>query len=80
MAPKHFLDIVPIDNVLFETDFPHTTCLFGNIQETIDAGLGHVEPGVRQKILWDNAASLYRIEDPPPSWRQPAAVLSGERR
>ena len=45
VAPKHFLDIVPIDNVLFETDFPHTTCLFGNIQETIDAGLGHVEPG-----------------------------------
>jgi uncharacterized protein len=80
VAPKHFLDIVPIDNVLFETDFPHTTCLFGNIQETIDAGLGHVEPGVRQKILWDNAASLYRIEEPPPSWRQPAAVLSGERR
>ena len=38
VAPKHFLDVIPIDNVLFETDFPHTTCLFGNIQETIEAG------------------------------------------
>ena len=43
VAPKHFLDQIPIDNVLFETDFPHTTCLFGNIQETIEAGLGHVD-------------------------------------
>ena len=33
---------IPIDHVLFETDFPHTTCLYGNIEETIDRGLGHV--------------------------------------
>jgi predicted TIM-barrel fold metal-dependent hydrolase len=70
VAPRHFLDLVPIDNVLFETDFPHTTCLFGNIQETIRAGLGHVEASVRRKILWDNAASLYHIVEPPDSWRR----------
>jgi predicted TIM-barrel fold metal-dependent hydrolase len=68
IAPKHFLDVVPIDNILFETDFPHTTCLFGNIQQTIENGLGHVEPGVRRKILWENAARLYGIGDPPASW------------
>jgi uncharacterized protein len=75
VAPKHFLDLVPIDNVLFETDFPHTTCLFGNIQETIDAGLGHVTKTVRRKILWENAAKLYQIEEPPESWCQ--ASLTG---
>ena len=69
VAPKHFLDIIPIDNVLFETDFPHTTCLFGNIQETIESGLGHVDARCRRKILWENAARLYHIEDPPESWR-----------
>ena len=68
IAPKHFLDVVPIDNILFETDFPHTTCLFGNIQQTIENGLGHVEPAVRRKILWENAARLYGIVDPPASW------------
>jgi predicted TIM-barrel fold metal-dependent hydrolase len=68
IAPKHFIDQIPIDNVLFETDFPHTTCLFGNIQETIDAGLGHVSETVRRKILWENAAGLYGIEAAPPSW------------
>ncbi len=70
LAPKHFLDLVPIDNVLFETDFPHTTCLFGNIQETIENGLGHLDSNTRGKILWDNAARLYRIKEPPSSWRQ----------
>ena len=47
VAPQHFIDVIPIDNVLFETDFPHTTCLFGNIQETIASGLGHVDASVR---------------------------------
>jgi predicted TIM-barrel fold metal-dependent hydrolase len=68
IAPKHFLDQIPVDNVLFETDFPHTTCLFGNIQETIEAGLGHVDDATRRKILWENAARLYAIEDPPATW------------
>ncbi|MGF7237452.1 MAG: amidohydrolase family protein [Frankia sp.] len=74
LAPKHYLDLIPTDNVLFETDFPHTTCLFENIQETIASGLGHVEDGVRRKILWENATKLYRIEEPPASWRATAGA------
>jgi uncharacterized protein len=69
LAPKHFLDLVPIDNVLFETDFPHTTCLFGNIDATIRENLGHVSDGVRRKILWENSAKLYRIPEPPATWQ-----------
>jgi len=42
IAPKYLLDVIPIDNILFETDFPHTTCLYENIDETIAHGLGHV--------------------------------------
>ena len=64
IAPTHLLDVIPIDSVLFETDFPHTTCLFGNIQETIERGLGHVSEEMRQKIIWGNAARLYGIETP----------------
>jgi predicted TIM-barrel fold metal-dependent hydrolase len=71
-APRHFLDLIPVDNVLFETDFPHPTCLFGDIDQTIAANLGHVAEDVRRKILWGNAAKLYGIEAPPESW--PAAT------
>jgi hypothetical protein len=74
----HTIDLLGPDNVLFETDFPHTTCLFGNIQETIESGLGHVDASVRRKILWENAAALYRIEEPSESWRsEAAAALAG---
>ncbi len=64
IAPTHLLDVIPIDNILFETDFPHTTCLYGNIPETIERGLGHVSEEVRRKILWGNAARLYGIDGP----------------
>ncbi len=74
VAPHHFLDILPVDNMLFETDFPHTTCLFKNIQETIENGIGTIEASVRRKILWDNAAKLYRIEEPSAEWRAKATA------
>jgi predicted TIM-barrel fold metal-dependent hydrolase len=68
-APTFLTEALPIDNVLFETDFPHTACLYGNIQETIDHGLAHATDEVRRKFLWENAARLYGIPDPPPTWR-----------
>ena len=76
LAPKHFLDLMPIDNILFETDFPHTTCLFENIQETISSGLGHVTPGVRRKILWENAERLYKIKAPSAAWLATAGTAA----
>ena len=49
---EDLLDVIPIDNVLFETDFPHTTCLFGNIEETIERARRRRRRRVRRKILW----------------------------
>ena len=67
-APTHLVDTLPIDNIMFETDFPHVSCLYGNIQETIERGLGEAPAEVRRKFLWDNAARLYSIPDPPADW------------
>jgi len=64
IAPTRLLDEMPIDNILFETDFPHVTCLYGNIGETIDAGLGGASEAVRHKLLWANSARLYHVEEP----------------
>ena len=74
VATKHMMDVIPVDNVLFETDFPHTTCLFGNIQETIEHGLGHVDATIRSKILWGNSAKLYGIPEPSEEWRRQASA------
>jgi len=59
-APRHF-DQVGVDNILFETDFPHPTCLYGNVAETIEAGLGSKSESVRGRILYGNSAKLYNL-------------------
>jgi predicted TIM-barrel fold metal-dependent hydrolase len=64
-APAHMLDKIPVDNILFETDYPHPVCLYGDVREKIEAGLGDADPEVRRKLLFDNAAKLYKIKGPP---------------
>jgi predicted TIM-barrel fold metal-dependent hydrolase len=57
------LELYP-DNILFETDYPHPVCLYGNVREKIDRALGDAAPGARHKVLWENAAKLYKIAPP----------------
>jgi hypothetical protein len=54
--------------VLFETDYPHPICLYGNVREKIDAAFGNLEKDVRDKILFGNAADLYDVEAPDREW------------
>jgi predicted TIM-barrel fold metal-dependent hydrolase len=55
------IDVVGEGNVMFETDFPHPTCIYpdplGVVEETISA----LRPETRRKVLGENAAALYRI-------------------
>ena len=64
-APRRLIDKVGVDNILFETDFPHPTSLYGDeVHERIRTGLEDCEESVRRKILWENAEQLYRVEGP----------------
>ena len=65
-APRQLLSSLGTDNILFETDFPHPTSLYGEeVKSRIEGGLGGCEAHVRRKILWDNAAALYKVVPPP---------------
>ena len=55
------IDAVGPERLLFETDYPHPICLYGNVREKIEAGLAGQPDDVRRQILWDNAAALYRV-------------------
>lgn len=59
-----FVDALGADNVLFETDYPHPICLYGNVRDKIEASLAGQPDDVRRKVLWENAAALYRVEAP----------------
>jgi predicted TIM-barrel fold metal-dependent hydrolase len=49
------------DNILFETDFPHPTCLFPNPLETASRNMSALTPAAQRKIMGGNAATLYGI-------------------
>ena len=55
------IESVGVDNVMFETDFPHPTCLYPDSMTLAAKGLEELEPGVRRKVLSANAANVYRI-------------------
>lgn len=50
------------DNVMFETDFPHPTCLYPQPFEKLHEGLSQLSDTERRKILSTNAAKVYNIE------------------
>jgi predicted TIM-barrel fold metal-dependent hydrolase len=66
VAPTKLLGAIPVDRILFETDFPHPTCLYGNVHEKIESSLAGATEEQRRRILWENAAELYRVELPGP--------------
>ena len=58
---QSLVDAVGEDNILFETDFPHPTCLYPAPLDTIEQKMRTLRPESRRKILGENAAKLYRI-------------------
>jgi len=67
-APQRLLDRIGEDKILFETDYPHPVCLYGNVRQKIAAGLNGQPERVQRKLLFENAARLYRVEAPDRPW------------
>jgi predicted TIM-barrel fold metal-dependent hydrolase len=63
-APRELMDSIGVDNILFETDYPHPVCLYDNVREKIDAALGSASRETQRKVLFENAAKLYKVDAP----------------
>jgi predicted TIM-barrel fold metal-dependent hydrolase len=55
------IEAVGEDRILFETDFPHPTCLYPSPLETVAPKMATLAPDVRRKIFGENARKLYRL-------------------
>jgi predicted TIM-barrel fold metal-dependent hydrolase len=62
---RRLLDDLPVDNLLFETDFPHPTCLYDDVAGRVEEAFRGIDGALRRKLLWGNGAKLYGIADPP---------------
>jgi predicted TIM-barrel fold metal-dependent hydrolase len=68
ITSEAIIDRVGEDNIMFETDFPHPTSIYGQeVHDTVESSLGTLSEKVKRKLMWDNAAKLYEIEAPPES-------------
>jgi len=55
------IETVGEDNIMFETDFPHPTCLYPSPVQTVIERLDALPDGVGSKILGGTAKALYRL-------------------
>ena len=55
------IESVGEDCILFETDFPHPTCLYPNPLQSVATKMATLSTGARDKILGENARKLYRL-------------------
>jgi predicted TIM-barrel fold metal-dependent hydrolase len=62
-GPRAAIETIGEDNVMFETDFPHPTCLYPKSQEHITNVLADLDDTVRRKVLRDNAVAVYHLPD-----------------
>jgi predicted TIM-barrel fold metal-dependent hydrolase len=68
-AVHNALDEIGTDRVLFETDYPHPICLYGNeVRQKIDSAFGDLPQEVRDRVLFGNAAELYGVGAPDRPW------------
>jgi predicted TIM-barrel fold metal-dependent hydrolase len=56
--------LLPVDNIMFETDYPHPTCLFGSeVRESLEQNLTALSPGDREKIAYRNAMRCFGLKE-----------------
>ena len=55
------VEAVGEDRIMFETDFPHPTCLYPNPLQAVEEKMATLSAGARDKIMGENARKLYRL-------------------
>ena len=53
------IDMMGEDNIMWGSDFPHPDGVWPDSQEYIEREMADVDPAIRRKIVFENAAKLY---------------------
>ncbi len=61
---KMAMDAVGVDNIMFETDFPHPTCLYPNALDYVANTMEGLSFADKRKLLSGNASRVYSIPLP----------------
>jgi predicted TIM-barrel fold metal-dependent hydrolase len=58
---QSMIDKVGDERILFETDFPHPTCLYPAPLNSMAEKMNGLRAETRRRIMGENAARLYRL-------------------
>jgi uncharacterized protein len=58
------IEAVGVDNCMYETDFPHPTCLYPDSLAHVERALAGVSDTFRRKVLSENAVRVYSLPLP----------------
>jgi len=61
-APRHMLEEIGVDRVMFETDYPHPTSLYPGVQDKLVSVFKDYDYPVRKRVLESNASELYNLK------------------
>lgn len=61
VGPKQLLETIGVDNVMFETDFPHPTSLYPGVQEHLRDVFSGYDKAIARKVLQENPARFYNL-------------------
>ncbi|WP_261566564.1 amidohydrolase family protein [Frankia gtarii] len=61
-AALRMIDLLPSDNLMWGTDFPHSVTSFPNSQAWLDNAFAGVDEGVRRKILLETPAAYFKLD------------------
>ena len=53
---------IGVENILWESDYPHTDTTWPNSQAVVEKHLGHIPAEDRRKIVFDNACKIFQFE------------------
>jgi predicted TIM-barrel fold metal-dependent hydrolase len=56
------LDLLPVDNLMWGTDFPHSVTSFPNSQAWLQEAFEGVDPALKRKILVENPAKFFHLD------------------
>ena len=73
--PSSFMqkDVIGVDNILVESDYPHCDSTWPHTQETLRRELAGLTPEEITKITWANASALFNHPVPPAVQHDPDA-------
>jgi predicted TIM-barrel fold metal-dependent hydrolase len=64
-------DVIGVDRIMFEVDYPHADSSWPATQKLIDRQLGSLPQSDIERITWKNAAELFQHEVPVSVQRDP---------